>query len=108
LALGLGLADGLGLGVALRLQLLGTRLQFLALRLQAGDGGGVEHETPARQLGGGGLEVGTKQTRVEHGSCLSKSGRRKKALTTGDTGKIPSPVGAASGRDTPFDLVIAA
>jgi len=50
LALGLGLANLLGSGIALRLQLLGAGLDRLALHLKRLEGGRIEHETRVAKL----------------------------------------------------------
>ena len=63
----LGLADVAGAGVALRLELLGFHLQRLALCLQAGEGIGIQWESPPLQAVGDGGEIGAQEFGVEHG-----------------------------------------
>ena len=66
--LGLGLADGLGAGIAQVLQLLRAALDGLALGLEAFERGHVEVETPGLLQARSGVgKMATQQVRVEHG-----------------------------------------
>ena len=66
LALGLGLADALGPGVTLRLELLGAHLQVLAALLETAIGVEVEDIAAAGQAVGNGLRIAAQQFGVEH------------------------------------------
>src|SRR3546814_16656817 len=74
LALGLGMADGLGARVAQVLQFLGAGLQLLALGLQRVQHRDIEHKA-ARGLEplGGLCGVASQQIRVEHVGLLRRS-----------------------------------
>jgi hypothetical protein len=72
LATRLGLADGLGFGVAFVLVLLRGHLDLLALFFQAGDGRHVQRKAAAREQPGGIVEIGAEQFWIEHGRCVVK------------------------------------
>jgi len=80
LALALGHADGLGVGVALGAQLVGRHLPVLAPFLERGERGDVEREAAAREVRGDGGGIGTQGLGIEQLRSPRRTTRRAHGL----------------------------
>src|SRR5205823_8476144 len=97
-ALALEDADLLGERIAFRLQLLGARLEALALVLERAERGLVESEAAALQAGDDGGQVLPKELDVEHGGViLSASSHRAPAGARASRGSSPPARGRSAG-----------
>ncbi len=77
LALGLGLADVLGVRIAGGTHFVRGNLRGLAALLERLEARDVELEAPTREVRGDGGRIGTEQAGVEHGGQLEGSGKRE-------------------------------